>query len=63
MKQIGGDASTLYGLTAVELDRLRGVIESGRLQPPISIHPEGPAGGLVRFHSVEDAKLALLAVV
>jgi len=63
MKQIGGDGSTLYALTAVELDRLREGIESDRLQSPLSIHPEGPAGGLVRFHSVEDAKLALLAIV
>ncbi len=63
MKQIGGEGSTLYSLTAAELERLREAIESDRLHSPVSIHPEGPAGGLVRFHSVEDAKLALLTIV
>jgi len=63
MKQIGGDSSALFSLTSAELERLREGVESDRLRSPVSIHPEGPAGGLVRFHSVDDAKLALLAVV
>ncbi|MFS2108664.1 hypothetical protein ACCC88_03175 [Sphingomonas sp. Sphisp140] len=62
MKQIGGDGSTLFSLTPAEWDKLREGIESNRLASPVSIHPEGPAGGLVRFHSLEDADLALLAI-
>ncbi|MBB4836988.1 hypothetical protein HNP52_000039 [Sphingomonas kyeonggiensis] len=63
MKQIGGDGSTLFSLTSVEWEKLREEIENHRIKPPVSMHPEGPAGGLARFHSLDDAKLALLAVV
>ncbi len=62
MKQIGGDGSALFSLTAAELEKLREAIESNRLSSPISIHPEGPAGGLVRFRSIDDAKLVMAAI-
>jgi len=62
MKQIGGDGSTLFSLTSAELEKLRDGIESDRLSSPISIHPEGPAGGLIRFRSLDDAKLAMAAI-
>ncbi|WHU02388.1 hypothetical protein [Sphingomonas sp. NIBR02145] len=62
MKQIGGEVSTLFALTSAEWEKLVEAIESDRLQSPLSLHPEGPAGGLVRFRSLEDIKHALLAV-
>ena len=63
MKQIGGEQSALFSLTAAELASLEGRVRDGQFEEPVAIRPEGPGGGLVRFRSVDEAILVKLAIV
>ena len=63
MKQIGGERSELFSLTAAEFDSLQQRVRDGQLPEPHAIFPEGPTGALVRFRSLDDAMLAKLAIV
>jgi hypothetical protein len=63
MKQIGGEQSALFSLTAAEFRRLQERVRDDRSFEPHAIFPEGPNGALVRFRSSDDAVLAKLAIV
>ena len=63
MRHIGGDNSALFSVTGEELDKLTERVESGQLPAPQRIFREGPAGGNVRFRSLDDATLAKLSIV
>ena len=58
MKQIGGEQSALYALSAEELARLTQAVALGLLPAPGAIHPEGTTGALVRFTSPAEARRA-----
>ncbi|NIJ09342.1 hypothetical protein FHS31_002974 [Sphingomonas vulcanisoli] len=60
MRQIGGENSTLYSLTAAELAAFDAGVAAGQLLPPASVHPEGPTGALVRFASLDEVALVRL---
>ena len=56
MKQIGGERSDLFSVSAHELARLTQAVALGLLRPSIEIRHEGTTGGLVRFGSLDDVR-------
>ncbi|MDF0490962.1 hypothetical protein PX554_22825 [Sphingomonas sp. H39-1-10] len=63
MKQICGETSALFSLSAKELAALLGRVREGQFEHPVAVHSEGPMGGLVQFRSFEEAMLVKLAIV
>ena len=63
MKQIGGEQSALFSLSAAEFGALLERVRAGQLLEPHATFLEGPTGALVRFYSFDDAMLAKLAIV
>lgn len=62
MRQIGGENSTLYSLTAAELMAFDAGVEAGQLLPPTSVHSGGPTGALVRLASLNEVALVRLCL-
>ncbi len=62
MRQIGGEDSLLFSLTAEELKRLEQRTASGQMPAPLRVFHEGPVGANVRFRSPEDAMTAKLSI-
>lgn len=62
MRQIGGEKSELFSLDAKEFIALEAKIREGQLCAPLVVQHEGLGGGIVRFHSHEDANTAKLAL-
>ena len=56
MKQIGGERSTLFSLSATEKQYLQQAIALRLIAQPIETHEEGSAALLVRFRSLDDAR-------
>ena len=62
MRQIGGEKSELFSLDAQEFIAMEATIREGQLCAPLVVQHEGLGGGIVRFHSHEDANAAKLAL-
>ena len=56
MKQIGGERSTLFSLSAAEKQHLQQALALGLIVQPIETREEGAAALLVRFRSLDDAR-------
>ena len=56
MKQIGGERSTLFSLSAAEKQMLQQALALGLIPTPIETREEGTAALLVRFRSLDDAR-------
>ncbi len=56
MKQVGGEDSTLFSLSAAERRYLQQALALGLIKQPAGTREDGAGGLLVRFRSLEDAK-------
>ena len=63
MKQIGGEQSALFSLSAAEFGALLERVRARQLLEPYATFLGGPTGALVRFYSFDDATLDKLAIV
>ena len=63
MKQIGGEQSAFFSLSAAESGALLERVRAGQLLEPHATFLEGPTVALLRFYPFDDAMFAKLAIV